>query len=56
MLSGEMAKFQIADRVREADAERLARQTRRSRAADERSMTRRVSRAAIAVVLWPVRH
>jgi hypothetical protein len=56
MLSGEMAKFQIADRVREADAERRARQTRRSRMADERSFTRRVGRAAIAVVVWPVRH
>jgi hypothetical protein len=56
MLSGEMAKYQIADRVREADAERRARQTRRSRMADERSFGRRVSRAAIAVVLWPVKH
>jgi hypothetical protein len=56
MLSGEMAKLQIADRVRDADAERRARQTRRSRMADEHGFTRRVGRAALAVVVWPVRH
>jgi hypothetical protein len=56
MLSGDMARFQIADRVREAEAERRARSTRRSKAADERGFTRRVGRAAIAAVIWPVRH
>jgi hypothetical protein len=56
MLGGEMAKYQIADRVREAEAERRARQTRRSRMADERSLSRRVGRAALAAVMWPVRH
>jgi hypothetical protein len=56
MLNGEMAKYQIADRIREADAERRARLTRRSRSADERGYVRRVGRAAIAAVVWPVRH
>jgi hypothetical protein len=56
MLSGDMARYQIADRVREAEAERRARQTRRSRMADERSVGRRMARAAVAVVLWPVKH
>lgn len=56
MLSGEMAKYQIADRIREAEAERRVRMTRRSRMADERSFSRRVGRAAIAAVVWPVRH
>jgi hypothetical protein len=56
MLSGEMARHQIDDRIREAEAERRARQTRRSRMADERSFSRRVGRAAIAVVIWPVKH
>jgi hypothetical protein len=56
MLSGEMARLRIADRVREAEADRLAHATRRSRSADERSTTRRFARAAIAAVLWPVRH
>ncbi len=56
MLSGEMANHRIADLVREAEVERRARGTRRSRAADERTLARRVGRAAIAVVAWPVRH
>jgi hypothetical protein len=56
MLSGDMARYQIADRVREAEAERRARQTRRSKMADERSFSRRIGRAAIAVVAWPVKH
>jgi len=56
MLNGEMARHQIADRVREAEAERFARATRRSRAVDERSTARRFARAAIATVLWPVKH
>lgn len=56
MLSGEMARLRIADRVREAEAERVARATRRSRVADERSVARRFTRAAIATVLWPVKH
>ncbi len=56
MLNGEMAKFQVSDRIREAEAERRARMTRRSRMADERSFARRVSHAAIAAVVWPVRH
>ena len=56
MLSGEMAKYQIADRVREAEADRIARATRRSRTAGERTATRRITRAAIAAVLWPVKH
>lgn len=56
MLSGEMARHRIADRIREAEAERIARATRRSRALDERSAPRRFARAAIATVLWPVKH
>jgi len=56
MLSGDMARYQIADRVREAEADRRARSTRRSKMADERGITRRIGRAAIAAVVWPVRH
>lgn len=56
MLSGEMARLRIADRVREAEADRLARATRSSQIAHERSATRRFGRAAVAAVLWPVRH
>lgn len=56
MLNGEIARYQIADRIREAETERKARLTRRSRMADERSFARRVGHAAIAAVVWPVRH
>jgi hypothetical protein len=56
MLSGEMAKYQIADRVRDAEADRLARSTRRAKALETGSFTRRVGRAALAAALWPVKH
>lgn len=56
MLSGEMARHRIADRVREAELERVARATRRSRIADDRGSARRFARAALAAVLWPAKH
>ena len=56
MLSGEMARYQIADRVREAEADRLARSTRRAKTADQRGFTRKVGRAALAAALWPIKH
>jgi hypothetical protein len=56
MLSGEMARYQIGDRVQEAEAERLARSTRRSKAAESRSVTRRIGRAALAAATWPIKH
>jgi hypothetical protein len=56
MLSGEMARYQIGDRVREGEAERLARSTRRSKAAESRSVTRRIGRAALAAAIWPIKH
>lgn len=56
MLSGDMARYQIADRVREAEAARIAKGTRRARTADERGITRRIGRAALSAALWPVKH
>lgn len=56
MLSGEMARYQIADRVREAEADRVARSTRRARAADQKGFTRRSGRAALVAALWPIKH
>jgi hypothetical protein len=56
MLSGEMARHQIGDRVREAEADRLARSTRRSKAAESRGVTRRIGRAALAAATWPIKH
>ena len=56
MLSGEMARYQIADRVREAEVARIAKSTRRAKAASEQSFRRRVGRAALAAALWPTKH
>lgn len=56
MLSGDMAKYQIADRVREAEATRLARSTRRGRKLEAHDFARRVGHAALAAALWPIRH
>jgi hypothetical protein len=56
MLSGDMARSQIADRVREAEAARLAKSTRRAQAASDQSFRRRIGRAAIAAARWPTRH
>lgn len=56
MLSGEMARYQIADRVREAEADRMARSTRRAKALQSRSFTRKIGRAALAAALWPIKH
>jgi hypothetical protein len=56
MLSGDMARSQIADRVREAEAARLAKSTRRAKAASDQSFRRRIGRAALAAALWPTKH
>lgn len=56
MLTAEMAKYRIDDRVRAAQADRLARSTRAGRTADARNGTRRVVSAIAAALLWPIRH
>jgi hypothetical protein len=56
MLTGEMAKYRIDDRVRAAQANRLARSTRASRTADTGSGARRVVSTIAAAFLWPIRH
>jgi hypothetical protein len=56
MLSGEMARHQIADRVREADAARMARSTRKGKATASLSFRRRIGRAALAAATWPIKH
>jgi hypothetical protein len=56
MLSGEMARYQISDRVRGAEADRRARSTRRSKAMGSRGITRRIGRAALAAATWPIKH
>jgi len=56
MLTGEMAKYRIDDRVREAQAERLVRSTRAGKAGEARSGVRRVVTAVATAILWPIRH
>jgi hypothetical protein len=56
MLTGEMGKYRIDDRVREAQADRLARSTRAGRTGEARSGARRVMVAVTAAILWPIRH
>ena len=56
MLSGEMARYKIADRMLEAEADRLARSTRRARVAAERTVSRRMGRVALVAALWPIKH
>lgn len=53
MLSGEMARSQITDRVRDADAFRTARASRGARKASSRSAARRIVQTAAAMVTWP---
>jgi hypothetical protein len=56
MLTGEMAKYRIDDRVRAAQTDRLVRSTRAGRTADARSGARRVASTIAAALLWPIRH
>jgi hypothetical protein len=56
MLTGEMARFRIDDRVRDAESDRLARSTRAGRDREARSSGRRVVRTLVAALLWPIKH
>ncbi|MEX2406046.1 MAG: hypothetical protein WD834_01805 [Actinomycetota bacterium] len=55
ILAGELSGHRMHDLVREAEAERLARSTRRARLADRQGASRRFTRAATAAVVWPVK-
>lgn len=55
-LAGELSRHRMQDLVREAEAERLARSTRRARMADRQGANHRFARAAMAAVAWPVQH
>jgi hypothetical protein len=54
ILAGEHSRDRMQDLMREAEAERLARSTRRARMADRQGGNRRFARAAMAAVAWPV--
>lgn len=55
-LAGDLSHHRMQELMREAEADRMARTTRRARQADARSAKRRFARAAIAAIVWPVRH
>ena len=55
MLSGEMARMQISDRVRDAEFDRRARGARRPKSA-ERAASRRTIRTVLVTALMPGRH
>jgi hypothetical protein len=51
-LRAEMVRCRIADRLSGAEAERRARRTRRAKPVEERRLTRRIGRAALAALVW----
>ena len=53
---GGLSGHRVHELMREAEAERLARSTRRARLADRQGANRRFARAALTAVVWPVRH
>jgi hypothetical protein len=55
MLNGEIARMQIADRVRDSELDRRARGARRPKTA-VRAATRRTMRAVLVTALHPGRH
>lgn len=56
MYGSEMAKMRIDDMVRDADAYRLSRGTRKVRAGEMRGTVRRIARSVVTALLWPIRH
>lgn len=51
-----MVQDRIGDLVRDADAYRRSRNTRRASAGHRRDTMTRVKSAIVSIVLWPVRH
>ncbi len=56
MITGDMAKEQIRDRVREADAFRRSRITRTAQRQDRRAVGRKVYSGFVAILATPFRH
>jgi hypothetical protein len=55
IFAGASTGHRMNDLVREAEAERLARSTRRARLADRQGANRRFARAALTAVVWPIK-
>jgi hypothetical protein len=56
MLTGELARYRIEDRVREAEAYRAAGDTRRAKHEARRARARRTVSGLLAALLWPIKH
>ena len=56
MITGDMAREQIRDRVSEADAFRRSRTTRVAQRQDRRAVARKVYSGFVAVLATPFRH
>jgi hypothetical protein len=56
MYGGDMARQHMNDRMREAQAYRLTKETRAAQSAERRATVRRVVSTALGMLLWPVKH
>ena len=56
MITGDMAREQIRDRVREAESFRRSRATRTAQAHDRRAVARKVYSGFMAALVAPFRH
>jgi hypothetical protein len=52
----DLARQRMQDRMREAEAYRLTKDTRAARAEAHRVAARRVVRTALTSLLWPIKH
>ena len=52
----DLARARMQDRMREADAYRMTKDTRAARAQAHRMVARRVVKTALTSLLWPVKH
>jgi hypothetical protein len=54
--SGDLAKYRMADRMREAAAYRQGSETRTGHRVEVGAKLRRVTATAVSMLLWPIRH
>jgi len=52
----DLARSRMQDRMREADAYRLTKETRQAQAAERRHTIRRIAGTALYLVAWPIKH
>jgi hypothetical protein len=52
----DLTRARIQERMREAEAYRVARGTRHAQAAEHRQIAKRVVKTALTSLLWPVKH